>query len=359
LNVALIVFSAMALLGANSCRGCDGCGNQEGPNATAEHAGSGTQGKVSDPSASDQATELSHLDILERFAALLPVNTDIVAVFSSDTLKGVLEEITESFPVPALMEDKTALPGRVSQVYGLNLDDLGRYCAMSLIKRAGPLLACEFNGKTSPPPGNTRWTHDKAHGHNVMRGEANVYVGVIKDWLVIGSGKAIQRLSLVDRDDSSSLETVVAGKSKVLSGLAAADPWGKLAVFFIEPSVAPWCDDVSCEDTAIFIDPGKESMLVVNSRDGLSEEARAKVDVFWTDVKAQFVKVCDTEMVMRPVPIPDRALKKADLLVRRGEIAVRGHQVTLKGPGYASLLATVLNPDLIRQFLAPPQELMK
>ncbi|MBL6974964.1 MAG: hypothetical protein ISR64_04465 [Deltaproteobacteria bacterium] len=296
------------------------------------------------------------LGMLERFAPMLPAGTSILAVFPVSTLVSSLDELSDSFVQLVLMEGKAALPERLQVVYGVDLQGLGPYCAFFSGRDGGAALICEGCKSVKAPKGHDLWKQGTASGHYVKRGNHTVAVGLIGDRLLVGNETAIRQLATVERGDWPALSKGMGRQMARLRSLAGANPWKDVAVFFLKPELAPWCPADTCLGTAVFADLGREAILVVDAGNDKAEAARAAVESFWSEMVASFARTRDTVELERKPPIPDKAVKKADLLVLRGEIAVRGHQVRIQGPGHALYLAAILHPALLSDYLGPPVE---
>lgn len=332
--------SCLAVLALGVLLGCQGTSKKHpqpktsGPDGDAVVSTTGPRPSTEDP-----------LQVLKRFAPVLPVRVRAIGVFPSEFLRQAVQDVAAAVAYPLALEDPKGIAARIHALYGLDLSRPGPWCVFAWLDVDGPVLVCEGMGPKEVlerPPGAVGWNAWDFHGHRVA--SAGVIAATGGGILAIGNEPAVRRIAMVQAGAWPSLQP---GMARVEADVRRAGLGGEDAnLWFLDPRAAPWCLSGICESTAVFA--SRQGVRVAaEARPGMGLALKSTLEVRWqTDVARPF----------EARPLPDAVSKPADLLVRQVAFELRDPLVTLRAaPGDPVFLAAALYPDLVLRLLGPPK----
>jgi hypothetical protein len=279
------------------------------------------------------------LELLTVFAPTLPVQSRVVALFPSDRLKAVLESLPTGFPRLVRAASPEAFSSRIRSLYGIDISTLAGSCAFALVADAGPVLVCQ-GGTATPVEGSSRWAHGPAEGHTITRGGLSISISAHQGRLMVGSPVAVERCLLAQRKSWPDLTGGLSRWKPRLSEIAGADAFGDMAVFFLDPSMAPWCGS-DCIVSAIFA-TDQEFVAAAITRDDTVETVQTRAAALWSATISDYATLMDEPRETRSPPVEDSWFKAGDPAIRQAELSTRGAWVFLKGPGDLGSVALAL-----------------
>lgn len=287
------------------------------------------------------------VEVLTRFAPVLPVRIRAVAAFPAEALRRAVRDVAAAIAYPLVLETPEAITARIKALYGFDVSRPGPWCVFAWLEADGPALVCEGMGPgevLERPSGAVGWNAWQFQGHRVAR--ADVIAAAGEGFLAIGSEPAVRRIAMVRGGAWPSLQS---GMSRLQADIRRAGRAGddeEAALWFADPAAAPWCLAGICEATAVFA--SRNGLRVTaEAKSGLGSVLRSSIEVAWET------------RVVRPFgarPLPDAVSKPADLLIRQAVVELREPLVTLRAAsGDPVFLAAALHPDLVVRFLGPPE----
>lgn len=336
----------LLMLGLGVAPGCRDTADDGRPAGAAVRAGpAGHDAGPAEPAA-ERGPDADPVAVLGRFAAVLPVRVQAVAVVPAEVLRQAARDLASAIPIPLVLRDPADIVGRVKSLYGLDLSRPGPWCVLAWLEVDGLVLVCESHGPdpVERPFGAVGWNAWGFHGHRVATAGVTVATGA--GFIVVGSEAAVRRVAMVQGGAWPSLLPAMARIEAEVRRAGRGGPGEDASLWFLDPQVAPWCLSGVCDATAVFA--SRQGLRVTaEARPGMESVLQSTLEVLWRrNVVERF----------QATPLPDAVAKPADLLVRRGIVERRGTLVTLRAaPGDPVFLAAALYPEVVLRLLGAPE----
>ena len=289
------------------------------------------------------------LDVLERLAPRIPISARLVATFPAASARSLLEALPVQWPRTVRAAEPDVFFKRVRDLWGIDIPSLGGDCMLVVVPPTEVFVSCDV-ARTAVVPGTHLWKDGDASGWIVRRNGLDLWVGTQGDRVLAGTQGGVQAALMTTRGAFPSLANALPRMEAGLKELASADGRRESALWFPDPTLAPWCSE-ACVRTAVFWS-GSGVSGVVAGENGRADVARVGVDAWWSGVKAADAKVSSSS----EAGLSEDVLKRTAMPATSAEIGVRGDRVGFQGQGDPAWLALVLRLDLLQSFLGDAKE---
>lgn len=286
---------------------------------------------------------------LEAFSKTIPASAALIGLFPADFVKTLVSDVGSLFPHLLILEDPRKMGQRLLDLYGIALDDLRGWCAFAWLPEGGPLLLCEALSYRRPN-GTEGFSVGPFSGHFLERDFGRLLSVFGENLWLSGPEGAVIRAARARMGTEPSLASAIKRVKVAIekNGSPSQDDDG--ALYFLDPSVAPWCKGHICAATAVFFSR-RSIQVVAEAKEGLGEALQALAEAFWHEhVLQPFRSLGRSD---RRSPIPEEALKGPDLLVTSATFSLRERFFLMRGQGDAALMGALLNLDLVQSLFAP------
>ncbi len=340
----------VVLMAFTACGG-EGCGKKTPPTAPEKLPPAAT--RLTPHSKAPSPAPKSLFGAIDELAPRIPIQATQFGIFPASRVQAALESLPAGLPRLVYAMTADDFKTRLRTLYGVDLSDVAGTCAFALLPEAGPLVMCP-GGSLSEVKGSYRWVHGKASGYNVTRNGVEISFGIIDGYLTVGTVQAVSRAVLVSLGSWPRLSD---GRGRWMPRMVEStgvDAFGHSALFFLDPSTAPWCGDL-CTNTAVF---ASEDAVIAIARavTGEGPALQARAEAWWQEVGITLGNLQGQPEADRLMRMPDSWLKPADLLARSGTFRLREDHLLFEGRGDPIVMLTALNAQLPQRWLSEMPE---